>query len=188
MGVYKYLKELYKKPSPEFSDYLKKRLITWRKENVLERIEKPTRLDRARAIGYKAKPGYFVVRVRVIRGGRKREHFMGGRRSRTMRRKKIVGKNYQWVAEERAARNYRNAEVLNSYFMAKDGIHAWYEVILADRKTVGKYKGMEWISDIKGRVFRGQTSAGRKSRGLRNKGKGAEKIRPSLRANKRRGT
>jgi len=33
--------------------------------------------------------------------------------------------------------------------------------------------------------LRGLTSAGRKSRGLRGKGKGFEKIRPSLRANKR---
>ena len=34
----------------------------------------------------------------------------------------------------------------------------------------------------RGRVYRGLTSSGKKSRGLRRKGKGAEKIRPSLRA------
>ena len=38
-----------------------------------------------------------------------------------------------------------------------------------------------------GRPFKGLTSAGRKSRGLRNKGKGAEKVRPSLRSKKRQG-
>ena len=55
-------------------------------------------------------------------------------------------------------------------------------MIKSDRK-------INWICDSthKGRVFRGLTSAGRKSRGLRNKGKGAEKIRPSIRANKGKG-
>ena len=48
-------------------------------------------------------------------------------------------------------------------------------------------KEMNWISDKnqKGRAFRGLTSKGKKSRGLRKKGDGAEKVRPSLRANKR---
>jgi len=36
-------------------------------------------------------------------------------------------------------------------------------------------------------VLRGKTSAGQKGRGLMYKGKGAEKVRPSLRANKNRG-
>ena len=50
------------------------------------------------------------------------------------------------------------------------------------------FKGtmVNWISLERNRVLRGKTSAGQKSRGLRNKGKGAEKIRPSRRANLRR--
>jgi len=87
-------------------------------------------------------------------------------------------------------KKYVNCEVLNSYYVVKDGKHYWYEVILVDRVQVSTYKGYSWLTPggNKGRVYRGITSAGRKSRGLRNKGKGAEKIRPSLRANKRRGT
>ncbi|MBT92991.1 MAG: 50S ribosomal protein L15e, partial [Euryarchaeota archaeon] len=38
-----------------------------------------------------------------------------------------------------------------------------------------------------GRAYRGKTSAGKRGRGLMNKGKGAEKLRPSLKANKNRG-
>ena len=89
--------------------------------------------------------------------------------------------NYQWIAETRVARKYVNCEVLNSYYVTKDGQNYWYEVILVDRShpAVKKDKTTSWISDKKGRVFRGQTSAGRKARGLRNKGKGAEKMRPS---------
>ncbi|ALV62505.1 LSU ribosomal protein L15e [Thermococcus sp. 2319x1] len=46
-----------------------------------------------------------------------------------------------------------------------------------------------WIAGKahKGRVFRGLTSAGKRSRGLLNKGKGAEKVRPSIRAHRGRG-
>jgi large subunit ribosomal protein L15e len=36
-------------------------------------------------------------------------------------------------------------------------------------------------------VHRGKTSAGKRGRGLHNKGKGAEKLRPSLAANQNRG-
>ena len=46
-------------------------------------------------------------------------------------------------------------------------------------------KDINWICNPsqRGRVFRGLTPVGRKSRGLTKKGKGAEKIRPSLSAN-----
>jgi large subunit ribosomal protein L15e len=48
---------------------------------------------------------------------------------------------------------------------------------------------IKWITDVsnKRRVLRGKTSAGQKGRGLRHKGKGAEKIRPSIRAKQSRG-
>ena len=51
MGVYKYLQQLYHKPTAEFSVYLKHRLIRWRREEVIVRLEHPTRLDRAHALG-----------------------------------------------------------------------------------------------------------------------------------------
>ena len=40
--------------------------------------------------------------------------------------------NYQWICEQRAARKFPNLEVLNSYYLAKDGKHIWYEIILVD--------------------------------------------------------
>lgn len=188
MGMYKHLAELYKNPIQNLGQLWTQRLIKWRREPSIVRIDKPTRLDRARSLGYKAKQGYIIARVKLIRGGRQRPRFKGGRKSRAMRRKKIVGKSYQWVAEERAAKKHPNCEVLNSYHIASDGRHYWFEVILVDREQVSKYKGMEWLAKgkHKGRVFRGKTAAGRKGRGiLIHKGKGAEKLRPSLRAHKR---
>jgi large subunit ribosomal protein L15e len=40
--------------------------------NVIHRASRPSRLDKARRLGYKAKQGYVIYRVRVRRGGRKK--------------------------------------------------------------------------------------------------------------------
>ncbi|TAL57989.1 MAG: 50S ribosomal protein L15e [Nanoarchaeota archaeon] len=168
------------------------RMIGWRKDQSTIRIEHPTRLDRARALGYKAKPGIIVVRTRVKRGGKMRPQIRAGRRSKHMRRKFILSKSYQSMAEMRANRKYPNLEVLNSYFVAEDGIHSWYEIILLDpaNPAIQSDSHYNWVARgaNKRRAFRGLTMAGRRSRGLLNKGRGAEKIRPSLRAHGRRGT
>ena len=184
MGIYAYLREFWKKPDPAV---LRQYMISWRKDPSVIKIERPLRLDRARSLGYKAKEGILVARVRVPRGGRKREAFKGGRRSRNRGRKKIVAKSYQWIAEERANQKFHNFEVLNSYLVAKDGIYAWYEVLLIDpnHPAIRNDKHLGWVQFMKhkGRVYRGKTASGRRSRGLlTNKGKGAEKLRPSLRA------
>ena len=104
----------------------------------------------------------------------------------------VLGRSYQTIAEIRAAKKYPNCEVLNSYWVAQDGLYYWHEIILVDRAApeILADKNISWIADKqhKGRVFRGLTSSSRKSRGLRHKGKGAEKIRPSLRAKGRQGT
>ena len=187
MGIYKHIREAWKKPKQ--MEHWRSRLIQWRREPVTIRIRRPTRLDKARSLGYKAKPGFIIVRQRINRGGKMRPQHRAGRRSKHMRRRLVLGKNYQQLAEERASKKYVNCEVLNSYEVAKDGKHYWFEVILVDRAhpVIKSDKKIAWICNQKGRVQRGITSAGRKSRGLRNKGKGAEKHRPSLRAHERKG-
>ncbi len=188
MGVYQAMRELWKKPKASLGPLHKERLIQWRREPVITSIERPTRLDRARSLGYRAKKGISVVRVRVRRGGRMRQQLKKGRRSRTQRRRKIVGMSYQWIAEQKAQRKFTNLEVLNSYPLLKDGIYAWFEVILVDpyRPEIKSDKKLKWICHRKhtNRVFRGKTSAGRRTRGLHKKGMGTEKLRPSRRANK----
>ncbi len=95
------------------------------------------------------------------------------------------------MAEQKAARKYRNCEVLNSYKIGDDGKSHYFEVILVDTSApeILSDKEINWICSAKHtrRVFRGLTSAGKKSRGLRKKGIGAEKVRPSLRAHGRKG-
>jgi len=172
-GMYHYLRELWKRPAREM---LKPKLIEWRKSEAIVRVEKPTRIDRARSLGYKAKKGFVVVRVRVRRGGHKRPRpTKKGRRSKRQTIRKTLMMNYRWIAEMRAARKFKNLEVLNSYFLAKDGMYYFYEVIMVDptRPEIKSDKNINWICSNKnrGRVFRGLTSAGKKSRGLRKKGK-----------------
>ena len=187
MGMYQYIREAWKKPRE--LDFWQQRLVKWREEPATLRIERPTRLDRARSLGYKAKPGFVIVRQRVNRGGRQRPQIRHPRRSKAMSRRKDLTMNYQQVAENRTARKYPNCEVLNSYYAGEDGLHYWYEIILVDRfnPSVMADPKISWIMNHKGRSERGLTSAGRRSRGLLNKGKGAEKIRPSLRAHDRKG-
>jgi len=185
--MYKTLRELWKSPEKSL---MRDRLIEWRKDPSILRIEKPTNLSSARSIGYKAKEGFVLARVRVIRGGRQRPLIKKGRRSKARRRKKIVGMSYQWVAEQRAQKFYKNLEVLNSYKVARDGKHYWFEIILIDpyNPVIQKDKKLNMLGkkENKKRVTHGLTSAAKKSRGLSKKGKGTEKIRPSRNANKGR--
>ena len=190
MGMYQHIRQLWKQPNDELKNILRQRLIEWRREDSTVRIERPTRLDRARSLGYRAKQGFVLVRQCVPRGGRQRAIIRKGRRSKHFGRRKNVDKNYQQVAEERAVKKYPNCEVLNSYYVAEDGTHSWYEVILVDKAhpQVLADKNLNWIAmqQHTRRAFRGLTSSARKSRGLRNKGKGAEKARPSRAANIKR--
>ncbi|NQV09194.1 50S ribosomal protein L15e [Candidatus Woesearchaeota archaeon] len=191
MALYKHIRELWKKPKQNLKELWRERLIEWRREPVTVRIERPTRLDRARSLGYKAKQGIIIVRQRVIRGGRQRARITKGRRPKHYRRKEIIGKSYQWIAEERANKKYPNCEVLNSYWVAEDGKFRWFEIILVDKDhpAILKDKNYRWLSEFQHtrRVYRGLTAAGKRSRGtLTHKGKGAEKLRPSLRAKKGR--
>lgn len=168
------------------------RLIRWRKEETITPVDHPTRLDKARALGYKSKQGVILVRVKVRRGGLRKRKISKGRRARRKGILKItMNKNIQRIAEERVQRHYPNMEVLNSYSVGQDGMHKWFEVILVDpyNPSVLSDKNLNWLSDPaqSNRAHRGLTSAGKRGRGLRWKGKGAEKVRPSIRANDRKG-
>jgi large subunit ribosomal protein L15e len=194
MGLHKHVSAAWKKPKEGIpSRYRIDRMAGWRKEPVFMRVEKPTRIDAARRVGYKAKQGVVVVRTRVRRGGlRKGKIHMKRKPSKAGIKKITMGKSIQRIAEERTARRYPNLEVLNSYWVGEDGKNKFYEVIMIDPEhpAIKSDKDMGWVSSgssHRGRAFRGKTGAGKRGRGLLNKGKGAEKLRPSLKANKNRG-
>ncbi len=165
-GMYQAIRERWKKPkeNPNYRNLL----IRLRKQNVVKRVDKPTRLDRARSVGYRAKPGVIVAQTRVKKGGRKRPRWKGGRKPSKMgQRRYYPSKSSRVRAEERSNRKFKNCEVLNSYLLAEDGKYRWFEVILLDKEHP-QIKADEKYSKIinqKGRAYRGKTSAGRKSRG-----------------------
>jgi len=112
---------------------LRNRAINWRRENAMTRIDRPSRLLRARRLGYKAKEGIIVVRMRVGSGGMRKQRPRGGRRPKHLGVTRIKADvNMQEVAERRVLENHRNMKLLGSYFLYRDGKHIWYEVILAD--------------------------------------------------------
>ena len=74
MGAYKYLEELYKRKQCDILRFLLRvRAWQYRQLSSVHRASRPTRPDKARRLGYKAKQGYCIYRVRVKRGGRKRK-------------------------------------------------------------------------------------------------------------------
>ncbi len=173
-GLYQRIRQLWRKPKENIKELYRERLIKWRREPRFQRIEKPTRLDRARALGYKAKQGFVIVRARIKRGGRKRPLY--GRRGRKPSKAGISRftskQSLQAIVEQRVNRKYPNLEVLNSYWVASDGRYSWYEIIMVDpnNPNIKKDKDLKWITEPQHtrRAFRGLTSSGKKARGLKN--------------------
>ena len=123
---------------------LRNRVIKWRKQNAFTRIDKPSRIQRARRLGYKAKQGIIVIRMRVGTGGMRKQRPRGGRRPKHLGVTKIKGDDsMKKVADRRVLERYPNMKLLGSYFIYKDGIHYWFEVILADPSHPRIYKDKE---------------------------------------------
>merc|ERR1740139_706436 len=138
MGAYKYLQELWRKKQSDVIRFvLRVRCWEYRQLPVIHKVGKPSRLDKARALGFKQKQGYAIYRVRIRRGGRKRAVHKGT----------VYGKPvHQGIRKLKKSRSHRSvAEEHNK------------------------------------RELRGLTSAGKKYRGLRQKGYRAHGIRPSKR-------
>jgi large subunit ribosomal protein L15e len=133
-SMYGFIRDAWKTPERSYVKSLMwQRLQTWRREPSVVRIERPTRLDRARSLGYKAKQGVITARVRTWRGGRRKQRPRGGRRTKHLGVNRLTArKSSQRIAEERASRKFPNLEVLNSYWVGQDGKSKWYDIILVD--------------------------------------------------------
>jgi large subunit ribosomal protein L15e len=117
----------------ENSTELRAKAVIWRKQNAITRVDKPSRITRARRLGYKAKQGIAVVRMRVGTGGMRKQRPRGGRRPKHLGVTRIkAAVSMKQVAERRVLERYPNMKLLGSYFLYKDGMHYWFEIILAD--------------------------------------------------------
>ncbi|MDO8553875.1 MAG: 50S ribosomal protein L15e [Candidatus Micrarchaeota archaeon] len=162
MGAYKYIQENLQKQYKERDAVYRAKILKWR-TSAMERVDVPANLPRARRLGYKAKQGYVIVRVRIPKGRRKRRKPMGGRKPRHNYMFVQPQLSHQSMGEQRVNRIYKNCEVLNSYWIGEDGVYKFFEVILADKAKLEKQ-----LPSLKrtGRAFRGLTSSARKSRGI----------------------
>ena len=131
--MYRQIGETWKGELKEKSPALRERIIAWRKGPRVVRIEHPTRLDRARSLGFKAKQGFLVVRVRISRGGIRIKRPVSGRRPKHLGVVRIKGQlNEGKVVARRVKQRYPNLIVLGSYFLTEDGKYRWFESILVD--------------------------------------------------------
>merc|ERR1712146_761925 len=171
------------------------RLRNWeyRQLPVMHRASRPSRPDKARSLGYKAKQGFVVYRVAVRRGSRKLKVAKGiiyGKPKRQGINQMKLHKNLRAIAEERADRKLQSLRVLNSYWVGQDGTYKFYEVIMVDpaHKTIRNDPRINWLCKPvhKHREIRGLTGAGKKSRGLQQRGNKDNKVRPSRTASWKR--
>ena len=186
---YKYVKETFEKHDHSYQSPHWYRGIEYRKGNSIQRVDRPTKIHRARTLGYKAKQGYVIARARIRKGGMHKVRPKRGRKPRALGvTRYTTGKNLQRIAEERVQRKFPNLQVLNSYKVYSDGKHWYYEVILVDpnHPVIKSDPQINWVCEPQHnkRVTRGLTSSGKRSRGLRKSGWGSERTRPSIRANK----
>ncbi|MCJ1295317.1 60S ribosomal protein L15 [Xylographa carneopallida] len=174
MGHYKYIEELHKKKQSDVLRFLL-RVRCWelRQLNVIHRASRPSRPDKARRLGYKAKQGYVIYRVRVRRGGRKRPVPKGatyGKPTNQGVNQLKYQRSLKSTAEERVGRRCANLRVVNSYWINQDSTYKYFEVILVDpqHKAIRNDARINWIVKPvhKHRESRGLTATGKKSRGL----------------------
>ncbi|CDI98660.1 ribosomal protein L15 [Echinococcus multilocularis] len=182
MGAYKFMQELYRHKQSDVMRYLlRMRCWEYRQSNKIVRVSRPSRPDKARRLGYKAKQGFVIYRTRVRRGGRKRPVSKGATYGKPTNEGVNQLKNQrsiQAIAEDRVGRKCGSLRVLNSYWVGEDSTFKFYEVICVDpnHSAIRRDPAIRWIckANKKHREQRGLTSATRKSRGL-GKGYGYSK-------------
>ncbi len=171
MGAYKQISSSFRNEFKSRGDVVKSRLMKWRNEPTLMRVERPTNLARARELGYKAKQGVIVVRIKIRKGLRKRAKPRGGRKPSKSGRFFAHEKSFQAMAEERAAKKFDNCEVVNSYYVGEDGSFKFFETIMVDREhpTVRSDRFYGQVVRRNNRALRGLTHAGQEHRDSVNK-------------------
>ncbi|MCL4391325.1 MAG: hypothetical protein M1284_00880 [Candidatus Parvarchaeota archaeon] len=135
MGSFKYIHAnemaLYK------NDERKKDILKdVRSQPIIKRVDKPTKLAKAKSVGYRAKQGYIIVRVRVGKGDFRRPRPNHARRPSKSGIYYKLAVSKEDIARERALNVFKNMVVVGSYFLIEDGKNKWFEIVLADRTKI----------------------------------------------------
>ncbi len=177
--MYKQMKQTFQSEYKERSPAYRTNIIRWNAEPPIVRIAGPTNIARARELGYRAKEGILIARIRIHGGSKKRKLPGGGRKPSKSGRYFTFRKSSQAIAEERASRKFTNSVALNSYFVGTSGSEKYFEVILLDRNSKALISDPHYSGIItkKGRAERGLTSSGKRHRGIIRKRFGSHKLR-----------
>ncbi|MCZ6725124.1 MAG: 50S ribosomal protein L15e [Thaumarchaeota archaeon] len=147
--MYRYISKTWEGHLQTRSSIIKDRAVIWRREQAILRIERPSRLDRARKLGFKSKQGFVMLRVRVGRGGMRKSRPKSGRRPKhlgTVRIKAAI--SMKQVAERRVLKKFPNLKVMGSYVVYRDGKNQWFEIILVDpdHPSIKADSDLSWLS------------------------------------------
>ena len=195
MGAYKYIRKTFqnewKGTKDENYDYVslfRQRSLEYRNEGkAVVVVDYPTNLVSAKGVGYRAKQGIFVARVRVRKGTGTHHRPTHKRRPKRLGQAKLSRRiNTQAMDELKSSQKFENAEAVGSYKVAEDGQWHYFEVVMADRdaSTIKSDKKLSYLSkNQKGRAERGKTYAGRsnKKTNLVNKRKNKAKKKTDFR-------
>lgn len=168
------LREIHQKKQSDIMKYMTRiTLVEARQNDVVFRKERPSFIDRARKLGYKAKNGYSIWSVRVRKGDAIRNYNNGNTRGKCVNAGiHQIKPNYnkQAEAEQLVGRKLGSLRVLGSYKIGQDLRYHHFEVIMVDpmHNSIRNDHKINWICNPvhKHREMRGLTSAGKKSRGL----------------------
>ena len=132
MGASQYLQALWAKKQSDVLRFLF-RIRTWEYRHLpaIHRASRPTRTEKAHRLGYKAKQGYVIYRVRICRGDRKKRVKKGivyGKPTNQGVNQQKSSRNLQAIAEQRVGKKLGALRVLNSYWVGQDGLYKYYEV------------------------------------------------------------
>ncbi|TLX92104.1 MAG: 50S ribosomal protein L15, partial [Thaumarchaeota archaeon] len=112
--------KMWRENAPE----LRAKAVEWRRQNSLVRVERPSRIQKARQLGYKAKQGVVVIRMRVGRGNMRKKRPVAGRRPKHLGVLRIKpALSMQKVAERRVLERHPNMKLLGSYYLYQDGLY-----------------------------------------------------------------
>uniref|UniRef100_A0A0E0HPK5 Ribosomal protein L15 n=1 Tax=Oryza nivara TaxID=4536 RepID=A0A0E0HPK5_ORYNI len=179
MGAYRCVSELWRRKQSDVMTFVQ-RVRCWdhRRQPAIGR---PTRPDKARRLGDKAKQGYVVLPCPSRRGGRKRPVPKGIVYSKP---------KHQGITQLKFQRNKRSvaeellgASWVHSGCSTPTGTPPNFEIILVDvaHSAIRDDLRINWLCKPvhKHGELHGLTSAGNKYRGLRGKGHTHHKARPS---------
>ncbi|CAK6448332.1 unnamed protein product [Pipistrellus nathusii] len=152
MGAYKFIQELWRKKQLDVIRFLLRvRCWQYHQLSALHRAPRPTRPDKACRLGYKAKQGYIIYRIRVRCGGHKRPVPKGATYGKPVHHgvnQLKFARSLQSVAEERDGHHCGALRVLNFYWVGEDSTYEFLEVSLIDpfHKAIRRNPDTQWIT------------------------------------------